>query len=107
MATPAAERARKIGYARALRGGPELQRQREELERFGCSAVFACPESAPDWSALHAAISSLRPGDLLVVWSLFELDMPTFVAEDLVARHGASIVQLATVEAPLRVHPAG
>jgi len=85
---------RKIGYARVMRDDPDLQRQRAAFENAGCNETFECPAGQRDWSALHSAIATLRSGDALLVWSLDDLDMPAYVVQDLVERHGASVVQL-------------
>jgi len=95
MATLTARATRKVGYARSTPEDPNLERQREALQRFGCSVVFECRSRESDFEPLHSAIAGLGQGDVLVVWSNDSLGLPVYIVGDLVRRHGASLVQLA------------
>jgi hypothetical protein len=95
MATLSARATRKVGYARSTPDDPELERQREALQRFGCSIVFESRSRERDFEPLHSAIAGLGKGDVLVVWSIGALDLPVYIVSDLVGRHGASLVALA------------
>ena len=64
-----------IGYARGLPHDPTLTIQQEALEKAGCSKIFTdiAGSGKPKRKGLDKALSSLRPGDTLVVWKLDRL----------------------------------
>ncbi|MCP4653678.1 MAG: recombinase family protein [Candidatus Omnitrophica bacterium] len=61
-----------IGYARVSKKEQSLNLQRDALEKAGCNKIFTdkisgATEKRP---GLDACFSTLKPGDLLVVWRL-------------------------------------
>ncbi len=93
MGLTAVREVRKIGYVSTMRGPMEAARQRDRLRLFGCDYVFE-RNAKPGWSALHDAIAALAVGDQFVMCNVMELALPSFVLGDLVARHGATFVEL-------------
>lgn len=71
-----------IGYVRVDLITPSLERQKEDLERFGATVKYIeyASGSAVLKDALHQAIHSLSRGDILVVW---RLDILTWRLDDL------------------------
>lgn len=65
----------KIGYARVSTEDQLLDLQIEALYRAGCERIFKEKKSGTlrHRPALHAALSALRHGDVLVVWKLDRL----------------------------------
>lgn len=66
----------KIGYARVSTEEQSLDLQIEALKRAGCNRIFTdygISGKGFDRPGLHAALSTLKAGDLLVVWRLDRL----------------------------------
>lgn len=67
---------RMIGYARVSTSEQNLDSQRAALEAAGCAEIFTdhgISGAEFDRPGLAAALASLRPGDMLVVWRLDRL----------------------------------
>lgn len=65
-----------VGYARVSTGEQRLDLQVQALEKMGCDRVFTDHgQSGSDFerAGLDAALSSLVPGDMLMVWRLDRL----------------------------------
>lgn len=66
----------KIGYARVSTADQNLDMQRDALMRAGCEKIFEEKKSGKAGSRrpeLEAALTYLRPDDVLVVWKLDRL----------------------------------
>lgn len=66
----------KIGYARVSTADQNLDMQRDALTRAGCEKIFEEKKSGKAGSKrpeLEAALTYLRPEDVLVVWKLDRL----------------------------------
>lgn len=65
----------RIGYARVSTQDQNLDLQRDALQRVGCTEIFdeKSTGSKSARPALTAALASLKPGDILVVWRLDRL----------------------------------
>jgi DNA invertase Pin-like site-specific DNA recombinase len=66
---------RKIGYARVSTGEQSLDMQIDALEKEGCERIFKehASGSIRDRKELNNALSTLKEGDTLVVWTLDRL----------------------------------
>ena len=66
---------KRIGYARVSTDDQKTALQLDALQRAGCGQIFqdTITGSCRDRPGLSAALTSLRPGDTLVVWRLDRL----------------------------------
>ncbi len=67
---------RKIGYARVSTSDQSPRLQRDALKAHGCDLIYVDADASGalrDRPALNQALSSLQPGDVLVVWRLDRL----------------------------------
>jgi DNA invertase Pin-like site-specific DNA recombinase len=64
-----------IGYARGAPHDQTLNLQKDGLQQAGCSNIFtdSAGGGKTNRKGLDKALSSLRPGDTLVVWKLDRL----------------------------------
>src|ERR1700721_81107 len=84
-----------VGYARAAGGAGYLAARARELTQAGCGRVY--PAEQPGRPQLAACLTSLRPGDTLVVASLDQLgrsQRELFALVDDVRRRGAGLRSL-------------
>jgi DNA invertase Pin-like site-specific DNA recombinase len=81
----------KIGYARVSTDEQNLDLQQDALRRAGCDRVFqdqGVSGMARQRPGLDVALSSLKPGDVLVVWKLDRLGRSLAHLIDLIQKLG-------------------